>query len=73
MHWQQIPRSGFKTGIGMCVKLVNILFIVLALMGCSRIHEPWVSSDEQLRQERSRSLVQQDQLRDRLMTSQIDR
>lgn len=57
----------------MCVKSVNMLFIMLAMMGCSRIHEPWVSSDEQFQQERARSLVQQDQLRDRLITSQIDR
>ncbi len=52
------------------------LFVVaiglIALTSCSKIQEPWVSSDTQLKQERSRSVEQQMQLRNRLVFNQVD-
>ena len=46
---------------------------LMVLTGCSRIEEPWVANENQLQQERARPDEQQKQLRDRLMSSQIDR
>ena len=55
--------------------LTSLVLVGMALMilGCSKIQEPWVSSDQQLRDERSRSVEQQRGLRHRIMTSQIER
>ncbi|MDH3672689.1 MAG: hypothetical protein OES46_16280 [Gammaproteobacteria bacterium] len=55
--------------------LISLALIVVAMatLGCSKIQEPWVSSDQQLRDERSRSVEQQQDLRRRIMTSQIER
>jgi hypothetical protein len=47
--------------------------ISVVLVGCSQVGEPWVSSDEQLTDERSRSVTEADGLRDRLALGQIDR
>lgn len=52
------------------------LFVVaiglIALTSCSKIEEPWVSSDTQLKEERSRSMAQREQLRFRLTLNQVD-
>ncbi len=55
--------------------LTSLVLVVMALMvlGCSKIQEPWVTSDQQLTDERSRSVEQQRGLRHRIMTSQIER
>lgn len=54
--------------------LITVMAIVsVVLVGCSQVGEPWVSSDEQLADERSRSLAEADGLRDRLALGQIDR
>ncbi len=55
--------------------LTSLVLVVMALMilGCSKIQEPWVTSDQQLRDERTRSVEQQRGLRHRIMTSQIER
>ncbi len=54
--------------------LITVMAIVsVVLVGCSRVGEPWVSSDEQLADERSRSVTEANGLRDRLASGQIDR
>ena len=40
-----------------------------ALTGCSRIEEPWVQSEDQLKMERERPVEQQQALRHRLLTA----
>ncbi len=54
--------------------LTSLVLVGMALMilGCSKIQEPWVTS-EQLTDERTRSVEQQRELRHRIMTSQIER
>ncbi|MFQ5993861.1 MAG: hypothetical protein ACE5K1_02105 [Acidiferrobacterales bacterium] len=50
-------------------KLVCLLFVVagtIALASCAKIEEPWVRAEDQLQAERSRSLEQQQALRQRL-------
>ena len=47
--------------------------MALMILGCSKIEEPWVTSDRQLSDERTRSVEQQRGLRHRIMTSQIER
>ena len=47
--------------------------VLVVLVGCSQVGEPWVSSDEQLADERSRSMTEANGLRDRLVSGQIDR
>ncbi len=55
--------------------LTSLVLVGMALMvlGCSKIQEPWVTSDQQLTDERTRSVEQQRGLRHRIMTSQIER
>ena len=54
--------------------LITVMAIVsVVLVGCSQVGEPWVSSDEQLADERSRSVTEANGLRDRLASGQIDR
>lgn len=54
--------------------LITVMAIVsVVLAGCSQVGEPWVSSDEQLADERSRSMTEANGLRDRLASGQIDR
>ncbi len=54
--------------------LITVMVIVsVVLVGCSQVGEPWVSSDEQLADERSRSVAEAHGLRDRLVSGQIDR
>ena len=54
--------------------LITVMAIVsVVLVGCSQVGEPWVSSDEQLADERSRSMTEANGLRDRLASGQIDR
>ena len=54
--------------------LVPELALVLALAaGCTRIHEPWVPSPDQLKAERSRSPELHQALRLRLAETQRDR
>ncbi|MFQ5938231.1 MAG: hypothetical protein ACE5LB_17655 [Acidiferrobacterales bacterium] len=51
-------------------KVVRLAFAavgVILLSSCSRIEEPWVSNEDQLKQERSRSVAQQQILRQRLL------
>lgn len=51
-----------------------LIVVAMAILGCSKIQEPWVSSDQQLRNERSRSVEQQQDLRRRIMIiSHIER
>ncbi len=47
--------------------------MALMILGCSKIEEPWVTSDRQLSDERTRSVEQQRGLRHRIMASQIER
>ncbi len=53
--------------------LSAMVMFVLMSAGCSQVREPWVSSDEQLAGERSRSAEQAQLLRDRLVAGQNDR
>lgn len=53
--------------------LITGLLAVLLAFGCSRIHEPWVQSDDQLAQERARSAEQTQELQIRLLKVQTDR
>lgn len=56
-------------------RLASVFVIAIGLIvftSCSKIQEPWVSSDDQLKQERSRSMEQQMQLRSRLILNQVD-
>jgi hypothetical protein len=53
--------------------LIIGLLAVLLTFGCSRIHEPWVQSDDRLAQERARSAAQMQELQNRLLKVQIDR
>ena len=54
--------------------LMLIMIVQLALSGCAPpIEEPWVSNEQQLREERSRSLAETKVLRQRLASGQIDR
>lgn len=57
----------------MRIFLIIGLLAVLLGFGCSRIHEPWVQSDDQLAQERARSAEQTKELQNRLLTVQTDR
>jgi len=59
----------------MCKQFIVITTVVLMLgiAGCERIEEPWVSSDEDLKQQRIRTTLQAEHLRDRLITTQVDR
>ena len=58
------------------ISRLQSLFVVaiglIALTSCSKIEEPWVSSDTQLKEERSRSMAQREQLRFRLTLNQVD-
>jgi len=56
----------------------RILYILCALVslmtaGCERVHEPWVESPSQLRQERARPEQAAVELRHRLFRVQTDR
>jgi hypothetical protein len=53
-------------------RLWLVAVILIMAPGCTAIHEPWVP-DNQLKQERYRSSELQQQLRRRLMETQIDR
>lgn len=53
--------------------LICVVFTTGFSTGCSEIHEPWVVSDAQLVDERSRPEEASRQLRDRLARGQIDR
>lgn len=51
-------------------KLAYLLLVALGtgmLASCAKIHEPWVSSEDQFKQERMRSPEQQAALRHRLL------
>ncbi len=51
-------------------KLTYLLLValgVVTLAGCAKVHEPWVSSDDQYKQERTRTPEQQAALRQRLL------
>lgn len=59
----------------MSSRLTSLFLIaigVIACTSCSKIQEPWVSGDDQLKEERSRSVEQQMQLRLRLSLNQVD-
>ncbi|NIR60362.1 MAG: hypothetical protein GWO02_13010 [Gammaproteobacteria bacterium] len=49
------------------------LFLLAPASGCSRIHDPWVQSGDELKQERTRSEQTQEQLRHRVLAGQTDR
>ncbi len=49
------------------------LVIIGLLQGCTPIQEPWVEDEEMLKQERERSMEQQQALRQRLAAGQADR
>ncbi len=53
-------------------RVIGLLLVVagiLALTGCSRIEEPWVLTEDQLKTERERPPEQQQALRQRLLTA----
>lgn len=52
--------------------IIGMLAVLLAA-GCSRIHEPWVQSEDRLSQERARSAEQTQELQNRLLRVQTDR
>lgn len=59
----------------MRTKLVGLLFAAVAamiLVGCSRIQEPWDSTDY-FKQDRARSEAQEKELRERAMRGETDR
>ncbi len=56
-------------------KLVSLILTAMAvtfMAGCSKISEPWDTRDH-FKQERSRSMDQQEGLRHRLLASQVER
>lgn len=71
------PRaSGQRAVFNLHKRHIVLCLVTIALIAsaaCSRIEEPWISSDDQFHQERTRTDDQQKQLRHRLITSQIDR
>jgi hypothetical protein len=53
-------------------RILGLLLVaagVMAITGCSRVHEPWVQAEDQLKAERERSSEQQRELRQRLLTA----
>jgi len=52
--------------------IIGMLAVLLAA-GCSRIHEPWVQSEDRLARERARSAEQTQELQNRLLRVQTDR
>jgi hypothetical protein len=57
-------------------KAIGILcagLLTVATAACSRVNEPWVPNSDTLKEERARPADQQQDLRGRLMTSQVDR
>lgn len=57
-------------------KAISILcaaLLTVATAGCSRVTEPWVPNEDTLKEERARPAEQQQDLRGRLITSQVDR
>lgn len=55
-------------------ELQFILAAALAMSGaCSGIEDPWVQSEDELKQERSRTAERQEQLGDRIRRTQTDR
>ena len=51
-------------------KLVHVLLVACGLVilaGCAKVEEPWVPSENQLKQERTRTPEQQAALRHRLL------
>jgi hypothetical protein len=53
---------------------VLAIALVMALAGCdARVNEPWVAGDEDLKEERARAADTTRGLRERLLTTQIDR
>ena len=56
--------------------LTTMMLMLLAVMlagGCSRIHEPWVQSEQRLAEERARPPEQIRKLQNRLLQVQTDR
>ena len=53
--------------------ILTIMLLLAAAGGCSQVNEPWVTSDDQLIQERARSAEVQEVLVHRLRTGQADR
>jgi len=43
------------------------------LMGCAPIHEPWVNNGKEWKQDKFQSKVPNQELSERLLTTQIDR
>ncbi len=63
-----------KQGLRSAVLLPLLGPLALAIAGCEgNMQEPWVSSPEQLREERARSEEQSVQLRERMALVQTDR
>ena len=57
-------------------RITGLLFAALlvgATVSCSRVQEPWVPSEGTLKEERARAPEQQQNLRERLITGQVDR
>ena len=52
--------------------IIGLLAVLLAA-SCSRIHEPWVQSEDRLSKERARSAEQTQELQNRLLRVQTDR
>jgi len=62
--------------IGMNKRLWVGLLVLVGVMftaGCQRIHEPWTNNGKAWKQEHFRTDAPNKELRERLMTTQIDR
>lgn len=56
------------------IRYILAIVMLLAIAGgCSQVQEPWVTSDDQLRQERARSAEDHEVLVHRLWMDQTDR
>ena len=68
-----MKRESSRRAIGLLTAGV-MLAATLGLAGCGgNVHEPWVASPTQLKQERARNPAQQKALRERLTQVQTDR
>jgi hypothetical protein len=55
------------------MQLLGPAMAVALLMGCAPIHEPWVNNDKAWKQDKFQSKVPNQELSERLLTTQIDR
>jgi len=55
------------------IRYILVVMLLAAAGGCSPVKEPWVTGDDQLKQERTRSAEDHEALVHRLWVGQTDR